>query len=190
MNCSVVVIKRWNAKLAHARKLELHGFSDSSLQAYRCCVYIKIINLDGAVTTLLVTFKSCVSPMRNQTISKLELIATLLLSRLIIRVKVELSVCFNVDQVFCRSDSMVAIHWICSVGKHYGSFVQCCAEIRSLVGHENWYFIDSSFNPADILPRDALLANLKDNDLWCSGPKRVLHSDTPPTGFSILCKDD
>ena len=27
-NCNVVVIKRWNANLAHACKVELHGFSD------------------------------------------------------------------------------------------------------------------------------------------------------------------
>ena len=87
--------------------------------------------------------------MRNQTIPKLELMATLLLSRLIIRIKVELSVCFDVDQIFCWSDSMVARHWICGVGKRYGSFVQHrVAEIRSLVGHENWYFIDSGSNPA------------------------------------------
>ena len=64
--------------------------------------------------------------------------AALLLSRLIIRVKVELSVCFNVDQVFCWSDSMVALNWIFGFGKHYGSFVQRrVAEIRSLVGDEN-----------------------------------------------------
>ena len=129
--------------------------------------------------------------MRNQTIPKLEFMAALLLSRLIIRVKVELSVCFNVDQVFCWSDSMVALHWICGVGKQYSSFVQRrFAEIRSLVSHKNWYFIDSGSNSADILSRGALLLNLKDNDLWYSGPKQVLYSDTPPTRFSILCKDD
>ena len=90
------------------------------------------------ITTSLVTPKSRVSLMRNQTITELELMATRLLSRLIIRFKVELSACFNVDQVFCWSDSIVALHWICSVGKHYGSFVQRrVAEIRSLVGHEN-----------------------------------------------------
>ena len=128
--------------------------------------------------------------MRNQTISKLEIMATLLFSRLIIRVKVELSVCFNVDQVFCWSDSMVALHRICGVGKHYGSFSQRrVAEIRSLVGHENWYFIDSGSNPADILSRSALISDLKENDLWYSGPKQVLYSDTPPTRFIILCKD-
>ena len=65
MNCKVVVIKMWNANLAHTHKLELHGFSDSSLQAYGFCVYIKIINLDGTVTTSLATSKSRVSPMRN-----------------------------------------------------------------------------------------------------------------------------
>ena len=110
MNCNVVVIKRWDANLGPACSLELHGFSDSSLQVYGCCVYIKIINLDGTVTTSLVSSTSRVSPMQNQTIPKLELIVTLLLSRLIIRVKFELSVSFNVDQVFYWSDSMVGLH--------------------------------------------------------------------------------
>ena len=36
MNGNVVVIKSWNANLAHVRKLELNGFSDSSLQVYSC----------------------------------------------------------------------------------------------------------------------------------------------------------
>ena len=86
---------------------------------------------------------------------------------------------------------MVALPWICGVGKHYGLFVQRrVAEIRSLVGHENWYFIDSGFNTTDIFSRGALLSNLKDNNLWYSGPKHVLYLDTPPTRFSILCKDD
>ena len=26
--------------------------------------------------------------------------------------------------------------------------------------------------------------------MWYSGPKQVLYSDTPPTRFNILCKDD
>ena len=117
--------------------------------------------------------------------------ATLLFSRLIIRFKVELSICFNVVPVFFWSDSMVALYWICGVGKHYGSFIQrSVAKIRSLVGHESWYFIDSDSNPADILSRGPLLLNLKDNDLWYSEPKQVLYSDTPLTRFSILCKDD
>ena len=53
--------------------------SDPLLQAYGCCVYIKImnINLDRTVTTSLVTSKSRVSAMRNQTIPKLEFMATL-----------------------------------------------------------------------------------------------------------------
>ena len=67
---------------------------------------------------------------------------------------------------------MVALPWICGVGKHYGLLVQRrVAEIRSLVGHENRYFIDSGFNTADIFSGGALLSNLKDNDLWYSGPQ-------------------
>ena len=68
MNCEVVVSKWWNVNLAHSHKLELQGFPGSSLQTYDCCVYITIINLDGTVTNSLVTSKSDVSPMRNQSI--------------------------------------------------------------------------------------------------------------------------
>ena len=57
MNCEVVVIKWWNANLAHSHKLEVQGFSGSSLQTYGCYVYITSINLDGTVKTSF-TFKS------------------------------------------------------------------------------------------------------------------------------------
>ena len=51
-------------------------------------------------------------------------------------------------------------------------------------------FIDSGSKPDDVFPRGVLLSNLEYNDLWYSGPKLVLYSDTPPARFSILCKDD
>ena len=52
------------------------------------------------------------SPMQSQTIRKLELMATLSLTKLITRVKVELNVCFNVDQVFFVGP----ISWLHSIG--------------------------------------------------------------------------
>ena len=51
MNCEVVFIKSCNGNLAQAHESELHGFPDSSLKTYGCCVYIKIIDLHGTVTT-------------------------------------------------------------------------------------------------------------------------------------------
>ena len=51
-------------------------------------------------------------------------------------------------------------------------------------------FIDSGSKPDDVFPRGVLLSNLEYNNLWYSGPKLVLYSDTPPARFSILCKDD
>ena len=57
---------------------------------------------------------------------------------------------------------MAALHWICGVGKHYGSFVQRrVAETRSLVDHEHWYFTDSGSSSAEVLSRGALLSNLE-----------------------------
>ena len=63
--------------------------------------------------------------------------------------------------------------------------------LKSIVGHENWYFIDSAFNPANILSSSALLSNLNDNDLCYSEPRKVFYSDTPPTRPNgIFCKDE
>lgn len=64
-NCKVFAIKRWNANTAHAHKLELHWLSDSLLKAYGCCVYVKIIILDGPVTTSLVKSKSLAKSHAN-----------------------------------------------------------------------------------------------------------------------------
>ena len=60
-----IAIKRWNANTAHAHKLELHWLSDSLLKAYGCCVYVKIIILDGPVTTSLVQSKSLAKSHAN-----------------------------------------------------------------------------------------------------------------------------
>ena len=161
MNCEVVVIKRWNANIAHVHKLELRGLSDSSLQAYGCCVYIKIIILDGTATTSVVKSKSLISPMRSQTIPKLELMPTLSLTKLINRVKVELSVCFNVDQVFFVG----AIPWLHSI--RFKVFERIMVHFFSVVLLN---FIDLGSNPANIYSKGALLSSLNENDLWNSGP--------------------
>ena len=51
MICEVVFIKGCNVNLPHAHESELHRFPDSSLKTYGCCIYIKINDLDGTVTT-------------------------------------------------------------------------------------------------------------------------------------------
>ena len=47
--------------------VELIGFADSSLQAYGCCIYFKIMKRNGELNVVLVTSKSRVAPLTNNT---------------------------------------------------------------------------------------------------------------------------
>jgi hypothetical protein len=56
-----------------ATNIELHGFSDASLQAYGCCIYMRSINTSSEITVKLLCAKSKVAPIKTLSLAKLEL---------------------------------------------------------------------------------------------------------------------
>lgn len=52
--------------------LKLHGFCDSSLEAYGACLYIKSIRADGFAQVSFVYTKGKVAPLKDITLSRLE----------------------------------------------------------------------------------------------------------------------
>ena len=89
--------------------IELHCFCDSSLQAYSSVIYIRVItNLDVKVN--LICSKTKVSPMKEVTIPRLELMSCALLTKLLQSVLKGLSL--NTASIYCWSDSMIALYWI------------------------------------------------------------------------------
>ena len=52
--------------------IELHGFSDASLQNYRAPIYIRSISNGGNVFVNLIASKSRLTPMKQNTIPPLE----------------------------------------------------------------------------------------------------------------------
>ena len=63
------------------RRIELHGFSDTSQKAYAAAIYIRRVVNDHVETTLICS-KSRVSLLKLQTIPGLELLGALILARL------------------------------------------------------------------------------------------------------------
>ena len=90
----------------------LHGFCDASLLAYGGCVYVRVIDNYGKITSSLLVARSRVAPVKGLTIPKLELASALLLAELVARVCAEFEGFVVVDGVYCWTDSMVALHWI------------------------------------------------------------------------------
>ena len=67
---------------------QLHGFCDASVQAYTAVVYLQTVYADDSVTVRLIASKTRVSPVKSQTIPRLELLAAVILTRLVIVVRV------------------------------------------------------------------------------------------------------
>ena len=68
------------------QEIELHGFCDASTLAYGSVVYVRSVCKHG-VKVCLWTAKSCVAPAKVHTVPRLELMGSVLLSKLVVSVK-------------------------------------------------------------------------------------------------------
>ncbi|XP_055308106.1 uncharacterized protein LOC129572188, partial [Sitodiplosis mosellana] len=80
---STIKIPRWIGTSPICSSLQLHSFSDASIDAYGAEIYVRYIDENEQIHSRLIIAKSKVAPMKIQTIPRLELCAALLLSKLI-----------------------------------------------------------------------------------------------------------
>ena len=156
---------------SNAIKFELHGFSDASLKAYGCCIYLCSIFNDNHCSTSLITSKSRVAPLSKTTVPRLELRAMLLLADLMSIVQKELKSVLTFHDIVCWSDSTICLHWLNNSHKVYEPFVQNrLIKVRQLFNVNYWKYVDTNRNPADIISRGSSLCDLQGNTFWFNGP--------------------
>ena len=90
------------------RDVELHGFSNSSEKAYRACVFVRVSCEHGGSIRLW-TSKCRLAPVKELSILLFELMACLLLSRLMVSVKLAAEKEISVKNSFCWTDSQIAL---------------------------------------------------------------------------------
>ena len=160
-------IPRWTGYSSKSTRLELHIFCDASEAGYCVAVYSRVINDEDVVMTLL-TGKSRVSPLKSESISRMELIACLLGVRIWNAVKAT----YPTTDVHFWTDSMVCLYWISEVAKSFRAFVaHRLGEIQKFTKIEQWHHIPTDQNPADIGTRPITVKELKERTLWWRGPK-------------------
>ena len=156
------------------RGVEIHGFCDSSGKGYGACVFVRVV-CDHGVSVKLWTSKCRLAPVKELSIPRLELMACLLLSRLVASVRVAVESEVKIVKLFCWTDSQIALWWIRQVNKEWKVWVQNRVEIiRDNVDCNNWFHVPTTVNPADICTRECSVAKLKDCSLWWNGPKFLL----------------
>ena len=153
-----------------ASKHELCGFSGASLKAYAAVVYLWVECETGSQVSFVAS-KTRVSPLIQLSIPRLELLAALLLARLIFSVTQALKDEIHLSNPSCYTDSTVALWWIMGKEKVWKPFVQNCVnEIRSLLPSMHWSHCSAKKNPADLPTSGLTVQELKKSSLWWNGP--------------------
>jgi len=176
-------IPRWIHTSSKITSLEIHGFSDASQLAMAAVVYVRITTETNNVKTILVCAKTKVAPLKRLTIPRLELNAALLLSRLVANVQRTLNLAE--DSIFLWTDSSVALCWISADPARWREYVcNRVTAIQTLIPSATWRFVPGSENPADCASRGLKVRQLKQHQLWWSGPSWLRQSsDSWPTAI-------
>ena len=150
---------------------EIHGFGDASKFAYGAAVYLRTVRKSGESSVQVVTAKTRLAPLKGETIPRLELMAALLLSRLMNLTVEALKSIIQIDRIFCWLDLQIVLWWLFAVSKEFQLFVQNrVIKIRKLVTPDKWNYCPTDLNPADIASRGSKATELSDNQLWWTGP--------------------
>ncbi|XP_062707822.1 uncharacterized protein LOC134288108 [Aedes albopictus] len=168
-----IAVPRWVIPISNPVILEAHGFSDASERAYGACVYLRAVSANGEISVHLLTSKSKVAPLGNSkqkkiSLPRLELSGALLFSHLFQKVQQSLKMDFK---CFYWVDSTIVLHWLAGTPSRWKTFVaNRVSEIQHLTRAGVWGHVAGMENPADIISRGMLPAQLKETDLWWHGP--------------------
>ena len=147
-------------------------FSGASQEAFGACAYIRQRGKDKKDETKL---SSRVAPLKQLTISRLELQAAVLASRLAKTIQEESRIKFK--DILFFSDSTIVLAWIHSTS---GSFKPCVSsrvgEIQGNSNPSHWRHIPGEFNVADDVSRGIPVQDLNKKSEQDAGYWRPVNS--------------
>ena len=109
--------------------------------------------------------KSRVAPLKPVTIPRLELTAAVVASKIGCILRKELE-CKEVKETYW-TDSKTVLGYINNDARRFHVFVgNRVQEIRDKTSREQWRYIETKQNPADIASRGSSVQELIDNRLW------------------------
>ncbi|CAB4006039.1 hypothetical protein AWC38_SpisGene6700, partial [Paramuricea clavata] len=167
--------------LSEASRVEIHTFCDASTEAIAAVSYIKVVLKDGQAQVSFVFGKAKLAPSHATTIPRLELCAAVLGVEITVLVIEELAV--KPHSVTYYTDSKVTLGYILSETRRFYVYVSNRVQrIRRLSSPDQWRYVATDLNPADLAARSVKACDLKDSS-WLAGPKFLQSTsslDVPP----------
>ena len=151
------------------KSVELHSFSDASVNGYGQCSYLRMVNNRNEVHCTLVMAKSRVTPLKPVTVPRLELTAAVVSTKISSFLQKELS--YEDISEFFWTDSKVVLGYISNEARRFHTFVaNRVQEIRNHASPDQWRYVDTKENPADDASRGLGAKALIRSDRWWNGP--------------------
>ena len=146
----------------------IHHFSDASEVGYGQAFYLRVVNTSGEIHCSLIIGKSRVLPIKFVSIPRLEPTAAVLSAMTSKLVSKELQLS-NVRLIFW-TDNQVVLGYLNSTSKRFKTFVVNRIEvIRTLTNIEDWRYVKSNNNPADLASRGITVNKKEQSDIWFQG---------------------
>ncbi|XP_068697369.1 uncharacterized protein [Montipora foliosa] len=137
--------------------------------AYCALIYF-VCEISGNITPTLLTSKTRVSPLKVQTIPRLELMSGKIPATLMNTVKNALEGEVRISGVCLWLDSKTALWWIANNGEWKQFVRHRVNEILKVTKKDEWGYCPSEENPADIGSKGERASRLIERDLWWRGP--------------------
>ena len=143
--------------------IQIHAFSDASKRAYAAVVYLRSEYEDGHVEVKLLSSKTRVAPIKQQTIPRLELLGATITARLVSNLLKSLPC--KLKPTFWV-DSTTVLCWI-RQEKPWKQYIQSRVhEIRQNAPEATWNYCRGAQNPADLPSRGLSGKELMESSLW------------------------
>lgn len=161
--------RHFGLKTGVIRTRQLHGFSDASKSAFGGVIYLRTMYEDRRVAIDLVASKAKISPVKADTIPRLELSGALVLAQLLRSVADDLKI--PEDDLYAWADSSAVLGWINKPPLSMPVFVaNRVVKITELISPKQWRYVQTKLNPSDILSRGMPTKDLLMSTLWWKGP--------------------
>lgn len=157
---------------------QLHHFSDASNEGYGVVSYLRTVDTKGSVHCSFIMARCRVAPLKAMTIPRLELTAAALAVRMNQMLTDELE--YQLSSAHFWTDSKAVLGYIRNESARYKTFVANRVNIiRELSDVNQWHYIESDANPADLASRGVSIPKFcKQLDRWQKGPE-VLWTSEP-----------
>ena len=171
-------------------RAELYAFSDASQDAIGAAVYLRQFNEANEVSMALVYSQARVAPLNPTSIPRLELCRAVLAVQAAQTVIKEIDL--KISDVIYYTDSKVVLGYITNESRRFYVYVANRVElIRSMSTPEQWRYVETDLNPADLATRGVPSSKLMETS-WLVGPEFLRKPErTLPTNemFALVASD-